>query len=175
MKTPAALTSFSRDKTPLALITPHWILALAGWLWVFWGTAVLAYGYNTFIASGNDDFLMMPVLIFLGCAVIAGQALITGAIRLIEYHLSYLLITHTHAVTLTGIARHVSALQLADSDIQGVKESLLGRILGYGALDVTSFGGRALARFPIAQPHRVLDLLSRESDASTCTDVGKES
>jgi hypothetical protein len=51
-------------------------------------------------------------------------------------------------------------MEIEDSDIRGVDESLTGRVLGYGVLNVSGFSGATIARFPVANPYQLLELLS---------------
>jgi hypothetical protein len=103
---------------------------------------------------------MAPAFFTLIGIALGIQAILSGTIRAVGYFFSYLLITDTHAISLTGIARKIRSMEIEDSDIRGVDESLTGRVLGYGVLNVSGFSGATIARFPVANPYQLLELLS---------------
>lgn len=159
MKIPSILTSFTTPENVRAIVRPHWIMLVPVVLLFAWA-ALLFYGtLSTFQSSTSAaaHFFMAPAFFTLIGVALGIQAILSGTIRAVGYYFSYLLITDTHAITLTGIARQIRSMEIEDSDIRGVDESLVGRVLGYGVLNVSGFSGATIARFPVANPYQLLE------------------
>jgi len=163
---PAMLTGFTQDAEVRLLTKPHKITLILGLIALLWAFALGGYGAMGLLSSTNPDSASALNFIFaivaLGFAV---QSTLYGAIQLVTYHFSYLLITDKHICTLTGIARDVRSLKIDECDVHGIDESLLGRLLDYGYLNATGHSGSTIARFPIAHPDKALCLASRPAEA----------
>ena len=160
METPSYLSSFTERARVRLVARPHAIVWVTGCAWLLWAALLANLTRAVYLAFIHTSYGALPTVVLALGSLLTVQALLAGITGLLRYHLSYLLITDSHIVTLTGLARQIRALPLTEADIRGVDETLLGRALGYGTLQIRSFSGQSPARFPIANPTRALAALS---------------
>ena len=144
------------------LIEGEKIIAFERVHWIFWLSLVPMVSFVSFIVS--FVFLFMSLFPNRGGALISSIFLLLSVIGLLCYFIKYIsvenVVTSERVFYKTGFI-HVDTDELRNKKIENmqIKQSLMGRIIGYGDLEFRGIGGSSiifrLIKDPIAVKKKV--------------------
>ncbi|MCC7385953.1 MAG: PH domain-containing protein [Deltaproteobacteria bacterium] len=128
--------------------------------WIFFKTAIFAFAFGIgALVAGGDGLRILGALLLVGGAFV-------GAVDLILYSTFEFAVTNKRVVGKMGLIRRTSLEVLLDK-VEGiiVDQSILGRLLGYGTIIITTGGPQV--PFPnVADPLAIRQAVQMQIEAS---------
>jgi uncharacterized membrane protein YdbT with pleckstrin-like domain len=160
-------TILTREKLHWGMIIPVVLIALALLVLTLPGVFILKMAANL-ANQTNPQTARYTSWLPLWMLLPSSLTLLLGlAIRWIAYLTSEITLTEYRIIFRTGfLFRHSGELPLENLESIFITEPVLGRLLGYGTVTITSVGGQAFPFHYIRTPHRFYSLLQDAVNAA---------